>query len=190
MKRHLAIIAVALLALTAIAGKKEPAKKATPLADQRKAEYIFVQAQSEKLKDNYDAFYDLLAYAHKIDPENTAISFYMGMCLLKMNNTTKEMCEEGLALMKEHFEAQPEDLYETTFYSDANMQLGHPEEALRAIKVLNENNPNPSNCSCAWPRPMPSRGITRRAMPRLTASPTSLATRFRSRRARSTTTWR
>ncbi len=142
MKRHLAIIAVALLALTAIAGKKEPAKKATPLADQRKAEYIFVQAQSEKLKDNYDAFYDLLAYAHKIDPQNTAISFYMGMCLLKMNNTTKEMCEEGLALMKEHFEAQPEDLYETTFYSDANMQLGHPEEALRAIKVLNENNPN------------------------------------------------
>ena len=44
--------------------------------------------------------------------------------------------------MKGHFEAQPEDLYETTFYSDANMQLGHPEEALRAIKVLNEHNPN------------------------------------------------
>ena len=143
MKRHLAIITIALLALTAIAGKNNTAEqKAVSFADQRKAEYIFVEAQKQKLEDNFDAFYDLLAHAHEIDSTNTAISFYMGMCLLKMNNTTKERCERGLALMKKHFEAQPEDLYETTFYSDANMQMGHPEEALRAIKVLNEHNPN------------------------------------------------
>ena len=101
-----------------------------------------MEAQKQKLADNFDAFYDLLSYAHELDPGNTAISYYMGMCLLKMNNTTKERCEQALELMKGHFEAQPEDLYETTFYSDANMQLGHPEEALRAIKVLNEHNPN------------------------------------------------
>ena len=142
MKRHFAIIAIVLLALTAIAGKKETDKKTISLAEQRKAEYIFMEAQSQKNKGNFDAFYDLLAYAHEIDSTNTAISFYMGMCLLKMNYTTKERCEQGLALMKEHFEAQPEDLYETTFYSDANMQLGHPEEGLRAIKLLNERNPN------------------------------------------------
>ncbi len=142
MKRHIVILAIALLALSAVAGKNEPAVKTVSLADQRKAEYIFMEAQKQKLSNNYDAFYDLIAYAHEIDPENTAISFYMGMCLLKMNNTTKERCDQGLALMKAHFDAQPEDLYETTFYSDANMQLGHPEEALRALKVLNEYNPN------------------------------------------------
>ena len=132
-----------MLAVTALAGKKETAgKKAVSLADKRKAEYIFIEAQNQNLEGNHDAFYDLLAYAHEIDPENTAISFYLGMCMLRMNNTTKERCEQGLKLMKEHFEAQPEDLYETTFYSDANMQLGHPDEALRAIKVLNEHNPN------------------------------------------------
>ena len=130
------------MALTAIAGKKEPAKQRVSLTDQRKAEYIFVQAQSEKLKGNYDSFYELLSHAHAIDSTNTAISFYLGMSKLRMNNATKESCEQGLALMKKHFDAQPEDLYETTFYSDANMQLGHPEEALRAIKVLNEYNPN------------------------------------------------
>ena len=130
------------MALTAIAGKKEPAKQGVSLTDQRKAEYIFVQAQSEKLKGNYDSFYELLSHAHAIDSTNTAISFYLGMSKLRMNNATKESCEQGLALMKKHFDAQPEDLYETTFYSDANMQLGHPEEALRAIKVLNEYNPN------------------------------------------------
>ena len=143
MRRYIAIITLALVALTAVAGKDATAVgKAVSLADQRKAEYIFMEAQKQKLADNFDAFYDLLSYAHKLDPGNTAISYYMGMCLLKMNNTTKERCEQALELMKGHFEAQPEDLYETTFYSDANMQLGHPEEALRAIKVLNEHNPN------------------------------------------------
>ena len=142
MKRYLTIIAITLVALSALAGKKEVATGSVSLADQRKAEYIFVEAQKQKLDNNYDAFYDLLAYAHEIDPDNTAISFYMGMCLLRMNNTTKERCDQGLALMKAHFDKQPEDLYETTFYSDANMQMGHPEEALRALKVLNEYNPN------------------------------------------------
>ena len=130
------------MALTAIAGKKGTVQQGVSLADQRKAEYIYLQAHNEKLKNNYDAFFDLLSYAHEIDPGNTAISYYMGMCMLRMNNTTKELCEQGLALMKEHFEAQPEDLYETTFYVDANMQLGHPEEALSVLKVLNEHNPN------------------------------------------------
>ena len=142
MKRHLAILAIAVLAMSALAGKNDPTINSVPVADQRKAEYIYLQAQSEKNRGNYDAFYDLLAYAHEIDPGNTAVSFYLGMCKIRMNNTTKTLCEDGLALMKQHFEAQPEDLYETTFYSDANMQLGKPEEALRAIKLLNEHNPN------------------------------------------------
>ncbi len=142
MRRYIAILTIALVGLAAMAGKKETTNNVVSLADQRKAEYIFMEAQKQKLADNFDAFYELLAHAHEIDPNNTAISFYMGMCLLRMNNTTKELCEQGLALMKEHFEKQPEDLYETTFYSDANMQLGHPDEALRAIKLLNERNPN------------------------------------------------
>lgn len=142
MRRHIAIIAITILALTAIAGHKETGTKAVSPADQRKAEYIFMEAQSQKNKGNFDAYYDLLSYAHEVDPGNSAVSYYMGMCLLKMNNTTKERCEQGLALMKEHFEAQPEDLYESTFYGDANLQLGHPEEGLRAIKLLNERNPN------------------------------------------------
>ena len=103
MKRHLAIITIILLALSAVAGKKETAPRTIPVEDQRKAEYIFLEAQSQKLKGNLDAFYDLTSYAHKLDPENTSISFYMGMCLLKMNNTNKQLCEKGLSLMKAHF---------------------------------------------------------------------------------------
>ena len=133
---------MAQMVLGVMAAKKVAAQGAVPLADKRKAEYLFVEAQNQKLKGNYDAFYDLLAYAHEIDSGNTAISYYMGMCLVKMNNNNKARYEQGLALMKRHFEKQPQDLYETTFYSDANLQAGHADEALRAIKVLNEQNPN------------------------------------------------
>ena len=40
MRRHLAIITITVLALTAIAGKNEPTQKVISLEDQRKAEYI------------------------------------------------------------------------------------------------------------------------------------------------------
>jgi len=142
MRRFILTLMTAVLALTTLAGKNEQPARTVTVTDQRKAEYIFMQANNEKIKDNFDAFHDLLAHAHEIDPGNTAVSFYLGMCMLRMNNTTAERCEQGLALMKEHFDAHPQDLYETTFYSDANMQLGHPDEALRAIKALNEHNPN------------------------------------------------
>ncbi len=67
MKRHVVILMIALLAMSAIAGKKEPAAKTVSLADQRKAEYIFMEAQIQKNKGNLDAFHDLLEHAHRID---------------------------------------------------------------------------------------------------------------------------
>lgn len=142
MKRYILLSVVGLLTLCALAGKETNGKQSVSMVDRRKAEYVFMEAHHQKMNENYDAYYDLLAYAHELDPENTAISYYLGLCMLRMNNSTMERRERGLALMKEHFEANPNDLYETTFYSDANLQMGHPEEALRAIKVLNECNPN------------------------------------------------
>ena len=117
-------------------------KPAVTDADRRKAEYIFLEAQRLKSQGYPDAYYDLLAYAHEVDPTNSAVSFYLGYCLLTMRNTDKYQAAQALARMKEHFEKAPDDFYETTFYSDANLMLGRPEEALRAIKSLSERNPN------------------------------------------------
>lgn len=110
--------------------------------DRRKAQYIFLEAQNHKSHDRLDAYYDLLRAAYDIDSTNTAVSFYLGYCLLTMENVTKQRAERGLQLMKKHFEEAPGDFYETTFFSDACMMLGKPEEGLRAIKTLSERNPN------------------------------------------------
>ncbi|MBQ0069404.1 MAG: tetratricopeptide repeat protein [Bacteroidales bacterium] len=109
--------------------------------DRRKAEYMFLEAQNEKSHGNNDAYYDLVKRAHEIDPTNTSISFHLGFCMITMENTTRDLAQQGLELMKEHFNAHPEDFYETTFYSDANMALGNPGEALKAIKSLCDRNP-------------------------------------------------
>ena len=87
--------------------------------DRRKAEYICLEAQNHKSHDRLDAYYDLLKQAHDIDSTNSAVSFYLGYCLLTMENMTKQRAERGLQLMRQHFEASPGDFYETTFYSDA-----------------------------------------------------------------------
>ena len=109
--------------------------------DRRKAEYIFLEAQNEKSHGNNDAYYDLVKRAHEVDPTNTSISFHLGFCMITMENTTRSLAQQGLELMKAHFEAHPEDFYETTFYSDANMALGNPGEGLKAIKSLCDRNP-------------------------------------------------
>ena len=110
--------------------------------DRRKAEYIFLEAQNQKQHDKLDAYYDLLKAAYDIDSTNTSVSFYLGYCLLTMENMTKQRAERGLELMRKHFEEAPGDFYETTFYSDACMMLGKPQESLRAIKTLCDRNPN------------------------------------------------
>lgn len=110
-------------------------------SDKRKAEYYFLEAQNEKSHDRMDSYFDLIKKAHEIDPTNSTYSFYLGHGMLTMDNATRDKAQGALDLMKEHFDSCPEDFYETTFYSDANMMLGNPGEALKAIKSLCDRNP-------------------------------------------------
>lgn len=110
-------------------------------ADRRKSSYIFLEAQNEKSRDKADAYFDLLRRAYDLDTTNTAAAFYLGHCLLTMRGGNKTRYERGLALLKKHFDAHPDDFYETTFYSDACMMMGKTDEALRAIKRLCASNP-------------------------------------------------
>lgn len=136
------VIALLMLLVAVQAVMAGGAPPAVALQDRLKAEYVFIEAQNAKSQGQLDSYYDLLKQAHDIDSTNTSVSFYLGYCLLTMENMTKERAERGLSLMRRHFDEAPGDFYETTFYSDACMMLGQPEEALRAIKVLSDANPN------------------------------------------------
>ncbi len=109
--------------------------------NRRKAEYIFLEGQNQKQQGNNAAFYDLIRYAHRLDPTNTAIAYYYGYCLLAMHDVEKADFEQGLKLMRAHVDAQPADNDEAMLYSDACMAVGQVQEGMRVIKRAAKLNP-------------------------------------------------
>ena len=142
MKHSRHIPALLLLTIITVVGISALAADDHESKNKLKAEYIFAEAINQKNLENGDAYYDLLEHAYQTDSTNTNVAFYLGYCMLMTENLNKARAERGLQLMKKHFDKSPGDFYETTFYSDANMMLGHPDEALRAIRSLCQKNPN------------------------------------------------
>lgn len=130
-----------LLAVLSMAAGKKGSSRVTN-ADRRKAEYVFLEAENQKQQGNSAAFYDLTRYAHSLDPENTAVSFYLGYGMLMMHDAKKSQVTEALSLMRQHVDAHPNDTYELMVYSDANMAVGKVQEGLRVMKILAQKNPN------------------------------------------------
>ena len=130
---------IALLALTAMMppATSKASKKDTPTgADCRKADYIFLEALRQRERDSIDAFFELLRHAHQLDPSNSVISYYLGFCYVTMDNSNRDIAEEGYRLMKEHFDAVPTDYDESLVYANVASRLGHNDEAISALDTL------------------------------------------------------
>lgn len=139
--RTIFLVLLGVLVVTPLLAKpKRPLPRSE--SDRRKAEYIFLEAQNQKQQEHGAAFFDLVRYAHRLDPENTAITYYYGYCTLLMQDVTKRQFEEGLALMRQHVDAHPTDFYESMLYSDACMAVGQIEESVRVLRQLSVAKPN------------------------------------------------
>ena len=123
-------------------GKSMAGNTALSQQDKRKADYIYMQAHVLKESDSVAAYFDLIKYAHKLDSTNTAAAFYYGYLLMLKDNATDEDRQRGLALMKKHVDAHPEDYYEATYFSDACMDMGRTDMALEVVEKLAELNPD------------------------------------------------
>lgn len=140
-------IATLLLIVMAVVGQamakngKNTSRDAVSIQDKRKADYIFLQAQAVKGSDSIAAYFDLIKYAHKLDTTNTASAYYYGYLLTLKDNSTNTDREKGIALMKRHVEAHPEDYHEATYFSDLCMELGHKDLGLEVVEKLAELNP-------------------------------------------------
>lgn len=147
MKKFISIAILSLI-VTAVVGqamakssKTTVGNSAVSLQDKRKADYIYMQAHVLKESDSIAAYFDLMKYAHMLDTTNSAAAFYYGYLLLLKDNSTAEDIERGIALMKKHVDAHPEDYYEATYFSDACLTLGKFDLGLAVIEKLAELNP-------------------------------------------------
>lgn len=105
---------------------------------QRKAEYVFMEALRKKALGEYDAQHELLRYAYSIDSTNTVVGYHLGYSMLLLENNSKGNIESGLALMKKHFDAKPDDYYESFLYGNLSGKIGNHSEALRVWQSLAE----------------------------------------------------
>lgn len=147
MKKFFSIAILAFIVMVAVGqamaknGKATTGTTGVSLQDKHKADYIYMHAHALKESDSIAAYFDSIKYAHKLDTTNTAAAFYYGYLLLLKDNSTPADMERGLALMKKHVDAHPEDYYEATYYSDACMTLGHNDLGLQVMEKLAELNP-------------------------------------------------
>lgn len=130
-------LALALVAaVLPVVARKQPA--VVSQADRRKASYIFLEAQAQKSQGNNEAFYDLTRYAHQIDTSNVSIAYYLGYCMLSMQDVTQPQFLRGMQLMRRYVDQNPAAYYEVTLYSDACMYAGNTQEGLRVLKNLEQ----------------------------------------------------
>lgn len=119
-------------------------RKAISENDRVKAEYIFLEAEKQRNMGRDDAFHHLLQYAHSLDPENSAIAYYLGYSRLMKSNlsVSDSLFSLSLRMMRKHVDAHPEDKYEAMLYANGNMIANQVQEGLRVLKIQAERNPH------------------------------------------------
>lgn len=130
------LLLMTVLPMAAAAESKQPSQ-----ASRSKASYIFLEACNQKQQGNFDAYMDLVRYAHSLDPTNEAVSYYLGYGTMIMSDVSRKEFAGAVALMRPYVDHHPDDYYETLVYSDANMALGQVQESLRVVKTYADNHP-------------------------------------------------
>ncbi len=115
------------------------AKKKITLPDNSdflKSDYVFMEAMRQSALDNVDDYFMLLRRAHHLDSNNTDIGFLYGYLQLIMSQNDSTVLAESLNLMKRHFDAKPDDFYNSFIYGNVNNRIGNGDESLRVWAML------------------------------------------------------
>lgn len=102
----------------------------------RKAEYAFLEALRQRENDSIDAFFELLRYAHRLDPDNSVVAYYLGFCYVTSNKPSRELAEQGYNLMKRRFDIKPTDYDESLVFASVAGSLGHNDVAISTLDTL------------------------------------------------------
>ncbi len=112
------------------------AKQSTDQGNDAKADYVFMEAQRQSALGNTDAYYDLLRRAYSLNPKDHTIGFYVGYFDLTTAGNDSIRFSNGYNLMKQHFEAQPDDYYNSFMFGTVNDRLRKTGESVHIWSVL------------------------------------------------------
>ena len=112
-------------------------------SERRKAEYLFLEAERCIAEDEVARGFEILRYARKIDPANTAIANRLGMCVATMKKgVTVE--EVGLAerLIREYYENDVDNYIDACNYAYIAQIVLPPDSMVAVWEEINNRFPN------------------------------------------------
>ncbi len=104
--------------------------------DERKADYVFMEAMRHHALENEDAYYELLGRALQLDSTNSEVGFYKGYYDVMVADDDSVTFTNGYRLMKRHFENVPSDYYCSFVYGTINDRIGVRDEAMKVWTAL------------------------------------------------------
>lgn len=117
------------------------AETETETEQQRKADYIFMEAMRQNVLGNDDAYFELLRGAYELDTTESGIGQTYGFYLMALGQNDIPTANVGYRLLRRHFDLHPEDYYGAIFYGQINNQLGNVDEAIRVWSIIDSLNP-------------------------------------------------
>lgn len=113
-------------------------------ADERKADYIFMEALSQHERGNEDAYFELISRARELDPGNLDLNFYEGSYRLILAGNDSVGFNRGFNMMKAHFEGNPSEYYNNYVFGTLAERVGKPAEAMKVWTTLDSIYPDKS----------------------------------------------
>lgn len=131
-----------LLPALAIGKGKQPRRESWAAnADSRKADYIYMEAMRQNSLGNDDAFFELLQRARGLDSTDTQTGLTLGYYYMALGQEDTTLAAKGYDMMRQHFNAHPDDYYGAIFYGMVNNRLGNTAESVRVWQTLDSLNP-------------------------------------------------
>ena len=107
--------------------------------DRQKADYLYMEAKRHALQSRPDAYFDLMDYALKLNPDDSEIGMDLGIYYLQLDSMGST---RGLDLMKRYVDQHPDDLYNGYTFASVAQSLGRADLATDVWRRLHESYPD------------------------------------------------
>ncbi len=140
--RYAAVCAFLGLGAMMMFGASPKLRQTESQRDERKSDYIYLEAIDYQQQNKPDAYFTLIEEAYRLNPSDLYLGMQYGMKQIYESSGDSMQVVEGLGLIERFLAENPDDVYNTLTYASLSSQLGRPDKALDAWKNLYERNPD------------------------------------------------
>ncbi len=128
-------IIAAVVVLTALCGGSKTRQSGVG-ENERKADYLYLEALRAKALGNTDATYDLLERAHELNPRDVEIGAELAAYVLSLSRGDSTEVARGVKMWRDYLDLNPKDYISGVHYALLNERIGDRHESMRMWTAL------------------------------------------------------